>query len=104
MISPASRSRSGRRSPHASARRAWRELKPSGGHPRGTQAAWLFWLGEAGQDAGVWQPADWHDGTIAAELESLNLPAGQEAVAVVSGEQDAERAWRRVMYAPRRKP
>jgi hypothetical protein len=80
----------------------WRELKPSGGRPRGPQSQWLHWLRQAGQDAGVWRPADWHTGKIAAELETLNLPPGQEAIAVASTETDPERAFFRALYAPRR--
>lgn len=79
---------------------ASRELKPARGRARGSQQAWLFWLAGAGQDVGLWQPADWLDGMIAAELESLNLTAGQEAVEVVSDEQDAERSWRRCCTRP----
>jgi hypothetical protein len=44
----------------------------------------LHWLWQAGQDAEVWQPRHWHDGTIAAELAALNLPENQAAAAVVS--------------------
>jgi hypothetical protein len=82
-------------------RLAWRELKPSGGKPRGTQSRWLHWLREAGQDAGVWQPRHWHDGTIAAELAALNLPQGQAADAVVSDDPDPERAFWAKLYGPR---
>jgi hypothetical protein len=79
----------------------WRELKPSGGRPRGPQTQWLHWLREVGQDAGVWKPADWHSGQIAAELATLNLPPGQEATAIASHDPDPERAFFRVLYAPR---
>ena len=79
----------------------WRELKPAGGRPRGPQSQWLYWLRQVGHDAGVWRPADWHSGRIAAELEGLNLPPGPEAAASVGSDPDPERAFFRVLYAPR---
>jgi len=94
-----------RRAEHQGRARAhrccWRELKPAGGQPRGPQSQWLHWLSEVGQDAGVWRPADWHTGRIAAELEVLNLPPGLEATAAASNDPDPERAFFRVLYAPR---
>jgi hypothetical protein len=79
----------------------WRELKPPGSRPRGPQSQWLHWLRQAGQDAAVWQPRHWHDGTIAAELAALNLPEGQAAAAVVSEDPDLEQAFFRVLYGRR---
>jgi hypothetical protein len=79
----------------------WRELKPAGGRPRGPQSQWLHWLRRVGQDAAVWQPRHWHDGTIAAELAALNLPTGQDATVLVSDDPDAERAFWVKLYGPR---
>jgi hypothetical protein len=78
----------------------WRELKQPGGRLRGPQSQWLHWLRQAGQDAGVWQPRHWHNGTIAGELEALNLAEGQAAAAVVG--EDPEKAFFRALYASRR--
>jgi hypothetical protein len=77
----------------------WRELKPSGGQPRGTQKSWLFWLTEAGQDAGTWHPADWHSGRIAEELAALN---GDRAEIAESADPDSARAFYRALYGKRR--
>jgi hypothetical protein len=79
----------------------WRELKPAGGRPRGRQSQWLHWLREVGQDAAVWQPHHWHDGTIAAELATLNFPVGQDAAVVVSDDLDPERDFWAKLYGPR---
>jgi hypothetical protein len=79
----------------------WRELKRPGGRPRGLQSQWLHWLREAGQDAAIWQPQHWRDGTIAAELAALNLPEDQAAAAVVSDDPDPEQAFFRVLYGRR---
>jgi hypothetical protein len=79
----------------------WRELKPSGGQPRGPQSQWLHWLRQAGQDASVWQPRHWRDGTIAAELAALNLPPGQDAAVLASDDSDPERAFWAKLYGPR---
>jgi hypothetical protein len=79
----------------------WREVKPAGARPRGRQSQWLQWLRQAGQDAAVWQPCHWHDGTIAAELGALNLPEGQAAAAVASEDPDPEKAFFRVLYGHR---
>jgi hypothetical protein len=81
----------------------WRELKPASGRPRGPQSQWLHWLREVGQDAGVWKPADWHDGTIATELAELNLSEGQAGAPVVSDDPDPEQAFFRVLYGLRGK-
>jgi hypothetical protein len=78
----------------------WRELKPSGGRPRGAQSQWLHWLRQAGQDAAVWQPRHWHNGIISAELAALNLPEGQAATVVVN-DQDPERVFFRALYGQR---
>jgi hypothetical protein len=80
----------------------WRELKPPGARPRGPQSQWLHWLRQAGQDAAVWRPRHWYDGTIAAELATLNLPPGQAAAAVVSDDPDPQAAFFRALYGPRR--
>jgi hypothetical protein len=74
----------------------FRELKPSGGQLRGRQKAWQWRLREAGQDAGEWRPADWNDGTIAAELAALN---GQNTQ--VGREPDPVRAFYRALYGNR---
>ena len=51
----------------------FRELKRSTfERPAGEQARLLHKLRGAGQDAGVWTPADLADGTIDPELDSLN--------------------------------
>lgn len=46
----------------------WRELKTMKGRASEHQLAWLGALGAAGQDAGIWRPLDWFDGTISKEL------------------------------------
>jgi hypothetical protein len=76
----------------------FRELKPAGGQLRGEQKRWQWRLREAGQDARVWWPADWHAGTIAAELAVL---AGN-AQTVVSDDPDPERAFFKALYGPGR--
>src|SRR5262245_33518396 len=62
----------------------WRELKCDGTRLRADQRRWKWRLESAGQDYGEWVPGDWASGVIAAEITALNLPAGQEAVAVVT--------------------
>jgi len=46
----------------------WRELKRESGRVSPHQEAWLADLKRAGQDAGVWRPADLVSGVIATEL------------------------------------
>lgn len=46
----------------------WRELKRESGRVSPHQEAWLADLTRAGQDAGVWRPADLVSGVIATEL------------------------------------
>lgn len=47
----------------------WRELKRAkGGRVSPEQAEWLEHLTIAGQDARIWRPQDWLDGTITNEL------------------------------------
>lgn len=47
----------------------WRELKRAkGGRVSPEQAEWLECLTIAGQDARIWRPQDWLDGTITNEL------------------------------------
>jgi hypothetical protein len=77
----------------------FRELKPSGGQLRGPQKAWQWRLREAGQDTGEWRPADWNDGTIAAELAALT---GENTKAAVGDESDPVREFYRALYGNRR--
>ena len=49
-------------------RTMFRELKTSKGRVTVDQQAWLDALGKAGQDVGVWRPADLLSGRIVAEL------------------------------------
>ncbi|MDI3331425.1 MAG: VRR-NUC domain-containing protein [Micrococcus sp.] len=46
----------------------WRELKKWNGRVSKEQQEWLDRLADAGEDAGVWRPMDWLDGTIEKEL------------------------------------
>jgi hypothetical protein len=46
-----------------------RELKTEKGRLTPDQQQWLHALTAAGQDAGVWRPMDWLDGTVDAVLE-----------------------------------
>lgn len=46
----------------------WRELKATKGRLTPEQEQWLTTLNAAGQDAGVWRPADWASGLIQREL------------------------------------
>jgi hypothetical protein len=46
----------------------WRELKTTTGRVRPDQKRWIALLQAAGEDAGVWRPAQWFDGTIRKEL------------------------------------
>jgi hypothetical protein len=46
----------------------WRELKTQSGRVRPEQRQVLAMLTAAGQDAGVWRPQQWTDGTIRKEL------------------------------------
>lgn len=46
----------------------FRELKASKGRVSPEQREWLAALGVAGQDVGIWKPADLLDGSIVAEL------------------------------------
>jgi hypothetical protein len=79
----------------------WRELKCDGTQLRGVQRAWRWRLTSAGEDYAEWVPGDWRSGQIQAEITALNLPPGQEAVAVVS-EEDPERAFFRALYGGKR--
>lgn len=54
----------------------YRELKNDRGKPSVAQKMWLSRLQEAGEDAGLWRPADWHDETIHRELNQL-VPPGR---------------------------
>jgi hypothetical protein len=49
----------------------FRELKRDGTGLKPEQRLWLDALVEAGADAGVWRPADWHSGRITTELGQL---------------------------------
>ena len=49
----------------------FRELKSATGRATREQMAILDRLRMAGEDAGIWRPADLYDGTIAAELARL---------------------------------
>lgn len=49
----------------------YRELKATKGRVSGDQRAWLDALVLAGEDAGVWQPADLLSGRIVAELSAV---------------------------------
>lgn len=58
----------------------WRELKQQAKHPTPAQQHWLDELVAAGQDAGVWRPADLMSGRIARELAALAaLPVSSRA-------------------------
>lgn len=60
----------------------YRELKRQGKDPEPRQQDWLDALSAAGQDAGVWRPADLLDGTVARELAVLagmRLAAGGDS-------------------------
>ena len=80
----------------------WRELKCDGTQLRGGQRAWKWRLISAREDYAEWVPGDWRSGQIQAEITALNLPPGQEAAAVVSGEEDPERAFYRALYGGKR--
>lgn len=49
----------------------FRELKTDRGAIRPEQKQWLATLGFAGANAGVWRPANLHDGTIERELRAV---------------------------------
>ena len=49
----------------------YRELKREGKDPTPKQQRWLDWLQAAGQDAGVWRPADQVSGRIAREIAAV---------------------------------
>lgn len=49
----------------------FRELKADRGRIGPDQTAWITALREADQDAAVWRPGQWLDGTIRAELEAI---------------------------------
>jgi hypothetical protein len=63
----------------AGARVAFRELKRQSQKPTPAQQAWLDRLAAAGQDAGVWRPADLLSGRVARELTVIAglAPRGQ---------------------------
>jgi hypothetical protein len=48
-----------------------RELKSATGSLSPEQKLWLQWLTDAGHDADVWKPRDWHSGRIRSELEAV---------------------------------
>jgi hypothetical protein len=48
-----------------------RELKGASGQVTPEQRTWLDRFDLAGVDSGVWRPAQWHDGTIDAQLKRL---------------------------------
>jgi hypothetical protein len=50
----------------------FRELKRQGRNPTPAQQRWLDALAAAGQDAGVWRPADLLSGQIARELAAIS--------------------------------
>ncbi|HEY1617985.1 MAG TPA: hypothetical protein VGG25_10230 [Streptosporangiaceae bacterium] len=47
------------------------ELKSAGGDTSAYQDDWLLTLVTAGVRVRVWRPADWHDGRIRRELETI---------------------------------
>lgn len=49
----------------------FRELKAAGKYPTPEQRQWIAWLTAAGQDVGVWKPADLASGRIARELKAV---------------------------------
>lgn len=49
----------------------YRELKIQRGRLSRHQKEWLAALQEAGQDATVWRPSDWHSGRITRELQAV---------------------------------
>jgi hypothetical protein len=53
----------------------FRELKSARGVTSAEQKLWLASLTRAGQDAGVWQPADLRSGRILAELRAIRTHA-----------------------------
>jgi hypothetical protein len=55
----------------------WRECKTEHGTVRPEQTDWLYALKASGQNAGIWRPRNWFDGTIEKELKIL---AGQPAL------------------------
>ncbi len=64
---------------HGPGRMLVRELKSSTGRVTPAQQEWLDCLAQAGQDVGVWRPADWESGLIARELTQLCTPVGVAA-------------------------
>jgi hypothetical protein len=54
----------------------FRELKTQRGRLSPSQKGWLAKLTAAGQDAGVWRPADLMSGRIAGELIAISALAG----------------------------
>lgn len=60
---------------------AWRELKTETGPVRAEQRVWLIWLQQAGQDAGLWRPADLASGLIDETLRRLATPRSWPEVA-----------------------
>lgn len=48
-----------------------RELKAEGKYPTPEQKLWLACLTDAGLDAGVWKPRDWHSDRIKQELQAI---------------------------------
>ena len=66
----------------------FRELKAPGKQLRAPQRDWAQVL--AGQDYGVWKPADWFNGRVRAELEQL---AGHQAPGPREPATAQERLW-----------
>jgi hypothetical protein len=55
---------------------SWREVKPPGGHPHAGQIDWKYTLIAAGQDWGVWGPADVDNGQVLIRANALSrIPA-----------------------------
>jgi hypothetical protein len=52
----------------------FRELKSETGRVSPHQRAWIESLTAAGADAGIWRPADQHEGRVAAQLHQLRRP------------------------------
>lgn len=49
----------------------YRELKSAAGSLAPEQQVWLAALADAGADATVWRPVDWHSGRIGTELRAV---------------------------------
>lgn len=49
----------------------WRELKAYRGVVSPDQRRWIEHIAKSGGDVGVWDPVDWFNGTIRAELDAV---------------------------------